>query len=183
MDCSLPDSSVHGILQARILEWAAISFSRGSSRSRDRTQVSCITDSLPTKLCGKPLTARPPGMFFWMFLMTSRTVNPFQEIFSLLCPDPSEESLCMAAIALWNVFLTLNNKTWNYSLISELQNGCCVSRHENNINLVHLHQRSLGWLFKKQYYFERNLFFLSSKSQQWDLKYSVNHVVTRCAVI
>ena len=31
MDCSLPDSSVHGIFQARILEWGAISFSRGSS--------------------------------------------------------------------------------------------------------------------------------------------------------
>ena len=37
MDCSLPGSSVHGILQARILEWVAIPFSRGSSRSRDQT--------------------------------------------------------------------------------------------------------------------------------------------------
>ena len=35
MDCSLPGSSVHGIFQARVLEWGAISFSRGSSRSRD----------------------------------------------------------------------------------------------------------------------------------------------------
>ena len=35
-------STVHGILQARILQWAAISFSRGSSRPRDRSQVSCI---------------------------------------------------------------------------------------------------------------------------------------------
>ena len=42
MDCSLLGSSVHGILQARILEWVAIPFSRGSSRSRYRTQVSCI---------------------------------------------------------------------------------------------------------------------------------------------
>ena len=40
MDCSPPGSSIHGILQARILEWVAISFSRGSSRPRDRTQVS-----------------------------------------------------------------------------------------------------------------------------------------------
>ena len=39
---SLPGSSVHGIFQARILEWLAISFSRGSSQPRDRTQVSCI---------------------------------------------------------------------------------------------------------------------------------------------
>ena len=42
MDCSLPGSSVHGIPQARILEWVAISFSRGISQPRDRTQVSCI---------------------------------------------------------------------------------------------------------------------------------------------
>ena len=46
MDCSLPVSSVHGILQARILEWVAISFSRGSSRPRDWTQISCIARRL-----------------------------------------------------------------------------------------------------------------------------------------
>ena len=40
MDCSLPGSSVHGIFQARILEWVAVSFSRRSSRPRDGTQVS-----------------------------------------------------------------------------------------------------------------------------------------------
>ena len=40
MDCSLPGSSTHRILQARILEWLAISSSRGSSRPRDRTWVS-----------------------------------------------------------------------------------------------------------------------------------------------
>ena len=40
MDCCPPGSSVHGILQARILEWVAIPFSRGSSRPRDWTQVS-----------------------------------------------------------------------------------------------------------------------------------------------
>ena len=42
MDCSLPDSSVHGIFQARIVEWVAISFSRGSSQPRDQTWVSLI---------------------------------------------------------------------------------------------------------------------------------------------
>ena len=44
MDCSPPGSSVHGIHQARILEWVAISFSRGSSQPRDWTRVSCIAD-------------------------------------------------------------------------------------------------------------------------------------------
>ena len=53
MDCSLPGSSVHGILQARILEWVVISYSRGSSQPKDQTQVSCIeADSLPSE---------PPG--------------------------------------------------------------------------------------------------------------------------
>ena len=42
VDGSLPSSPVHGILQARILEWVAISFSRGSSRPRGRTPVSRI---------------------------------------------------------------------------------------------------------------------------------------------
>ena len=42
VDCSLPGSSVHGILQERILEWVASSFSSGSSWPRDRTQVSRI---------------------------------------------------------------------------------------------------------------------------------------------
>ena len=42
MDLSLLGSSVHEILQARILEWIAIPFSRGSSQPRDGTQVSCI---------------------------------------------------------------------------------------------------------------------------------------------
>ena len=77
------DYTVHGILQARILEWVAFPFSRGSSQPRDRTQFSCIVggffffffhplspepffpdgsdttlwvDSLPTELSGnKPL--------------------------------------------------------------------------------------------------------------------------------
>ena len=42
MNCSLPGSSVHGIIQARVLEWIAISFSRGSSWPRDWTGVSCF---------------------------------------------------------------------------------------------------------------------------------------------
>ena len=44
MDGSLPGSVIHGIFQARMLEWVAISFSRGSSQPRDWTQVSCIAD-------------------------------------------------------------------------------------------------------------------------------------------
>ena len=42
MDCSLPGSSVHGIFWARVLEWVAISFSKGSSWPRNQTRVSHI---------------------------------------------------------------------------------------------------------------------------------------------
>ena len=57
-DCSFPGSAVHGIFQARTLEWVAISSSRGSSRPRDGTQTLDLlhwqVDSLPTALPGKP---------------------------------------------------------------------------------------------------------------------------------
>ena len=64
MDCSLSGSSVHGISQARILEWVAISRSRGSSPSSDETHVSC--------LAGGFFTTEPPGkntahQFFYIF--------------------------------------------------------------------------------------------------------------------
>ena len=59
MDCSPPGASVHGILQARILEWVAMSSSRGSSRLRDWTPISyvyllCLEASLPLPPPGKP---------------------------------------------------------------------------------------------------------------------------------
>ena len=55
--CNLPGSSVHGILQARILKWVAMPSSKRSSQLRDRTQVSCIAGRflLPFELPGKPL--------------------------------------------------------------------------------------------------------------------------------
>ena len=51
VDCSPLGSSFHGISQARILEWVVIPFSRGSSQTRDQTQVSCIAGRFPP---GKP---------------------------------------------------------------------------------------------------------------------------------
>ena len=60
VDCSPPGSSVPRILQARILEWVAMPFSRGSSQPRDRTHVHLLhfltwqEGSLPLTLLGKP---------------------------------------------------------------------------------------------------------------------------------
>ena len=59
MDCSLPGSSVHGILQARRLEWVAISFSRGSSwpgiKPASLVSPALQANSLPTEPWGKPV--------------------------------------------------------------------------------------------------------------------------------
>ena len=57
-DCSPPGSSVRGVFQARMLEWVAISSSKGSSRSRDRTHISCV--KIPA-VAGRFLTTAPPG--------------------------------------------------------------------------------------------------------------------------
>ena len=61
MDYSPPGSSVHGILQARILEWVAISFSRGSSQAKDRTLILALADRF--------FTTEPPGRL-WMAVET-----------------------------------------------------------------------------------------------------------------
>ena len=76
MDCSLPGSSIHGIFQAIVLEWIAISFSRGSSRPRDRTQVSGIVDRHVTDVRRKwPQTSqekkpqrKPSLSALWFFI-------------------------------------------------------------------------------------------------------------------
>ena len=68
MDCSLPGSSVHGILQARILEWVAIPFSRRSSQPRDQTQISYLLNwlagSSPLAPPGKPIIT-PKSVLIW----------------------------------------------------------------------------------------------------------------------
>ena len=60
MDPSLLGSSVHGIFQARILEWVAFSFSRGSSQPRDLPH--CRQTLLPSEPPGKPLVSFPCGL-------------------------------------------------------------------------------------------------------------------------
>ena len=65
MDYSLPGSSVHGIFQVRILQWVAISSSRGSSQSRDQNCVSCIADALPLSQQGSPIDT---NILRWLFL-------------------------------------------------------------------------------------------------------------------
>ena len=86
-DCSPPGSSVHGIFQATMLEWVAISYSRGSSQSRDWTHISCVScigrqilylfaTWEAHVICMKiffPFFKTPP--FFFFFLSNSEILN------------------------------------------------------------------------------------------------------------
>ena len=77
MDCSLPGSSIHGILQARVLDWVAISFSRGSSPPSDRTHISCITGGFFTAepVLGSPLILVQLKKILWVLATFSKS-NP-----------------------------------------------------------------------------------------------------------
>ena len=78
MNCSLPGSSIHGILQARILEWVVIAFSRGSSRPRDSTCLTCISRT------GSKL------LYHW----ATWEAQIFISIMSVIVPDPFREVQC-----------------------------------------------------------------------------------------
>ena len=106
MDCSLPGFSVHGIFQARVLEWIAISFSRGSSQLRDGTQVSHIAGRCFTVWATCPnaelLTPPPVGSSAKVVHSPSFVISPMamitsgpkcshnnNVIYGQLCPCPS----------------------------------------------------------------------------------------------
>ena len=77
MDCGPPGSSVHGILQARTLEWVAIPFSRGSSWPRDQTHTSCIDRWFhTTEPPGKPELVFPWIVFPWISVLKSQPLVP-----------------------------------------------------------------------------------------------------------
>ena len=75
IDCSLPSSSVHGVLQARILERVAVPFSRGSSQATDRTHVSYIADSLLPKPPGKPSKTGVGSLFLLQQIFPTQESN------------------------------------------------------------------------------------------------------------
>ena len=67
VDCSPPVSSVHGVSQARTLEWITVSFSRGSSRPRDQTHVFCLAGGFfTTEPPEKPTLALQRIYFIWI---------------------------------------------------------------------------------------------------------------------
>ena len=84
MDCNLPGSSVHEILQAGILKWVAIPFSRDSSQAMDQTQVSCIGGGFFHHLaeCAHPAVSR------CAFLVEVKSPERASHVRPSSCPDP-----------------------------------------------------------------------------------------------
>ena len=93
MNWSLPGFPVHGISPARILKWVVISFSRGSSWTRDRTLVSCIgRQVLYHWATGKPMT---DGMHLHFVIVETDI--------SLMITGESYSFLCLSQIFLWEI--------------------------------------------------------------------------------
>ena len=89
MDCSPPGSSVHRILQARIVEWIAIPFSRGSCLPKDRTRVSCISSIAGRFFTAEPL--RKPSHSHTYAFIRSQCFSPGLSLSSAgLCKDDWE---------------------------------------------------------------------------------------------
>ena len=75
-NCSPPGSSVHGILQARMPEWVAMSFSKGSSQPREWTWVSCIAGTFFTSLPCFLFLHGTICHFFFMYMSVTPTPHP-----------------------------------------------------------------------------------------------------------
>ena len=75
MDCSPPGSSVHWVSQARILEWVAISFSRGSSQFRNQTHVSCIACRFFTDWTTREAALYSLVISIWVWISLKNSLN------------------------------------------------------------------------------------------------------------
>ena len=78
VDCCPPASSAHRIFQARVLEWVAISYSRGSSQPKDQTQISCIGRRF--------LPLGKPQCISLLFLTMSFYISPSPMVITFLQP-------------------------------------------------------------------------------------------------
>ena len=110
IDCSLPGFSIHGIFQARMLEWVAISSSRGSSWPWDRTRVSCI---------GRQI------LYHWVIWESPQKFHRLRQFYCpLLFPCYCKSYLCYIS---WKLHVhCYYNKSWFYFFQSALifyQNG------------------------------------------------------------
>ena len=117
-DYSPLDSSVHGILQAKMLEWVDIPFSRGSSWARDQTQVSYITDSLPSEPPGKP----------WIHLANhEKQISQINDF--IVCISMGRCKNLVSLISPWDIYLCkgLCIQSTEYLILIFIQNSSQVT--------------------------------------------------------
>ena len=134
VDCSLPGCSVRGILQARILEWGAISFSRGFSWSRDGTQVPCIA-----------------SRFFAVWATRESPVG----LRYMITNWKGDELAWLGFLLQWSAFWVQADETWEWNIlrdsvckevfrVGDTRNLNCVKRkvktwdHEKMLELMNL---------------------------------------------
>ena len=121
MDCSPPGSSVHGTLQARILEWVAAPFSKGSSQPRNQIRVSCIAGGFFTaEQPGKP-DCKPGFLYpvrFSTQLLTSSC--PQKSLSSQGASSPSFKGFFIINKEKFPFQLTQNQVIWDFNYISRM---------------------------------------------------------------
>ena len=109
LDCSPPGASVHGIPEARILEWAAVPSSWGSSQPRNRTgvfYVSCIWRTGSLVPLGKPSTASNSSRH-----MTSVNHRYFQKCNCYMCSEDQDTVLKGNSLTYgWEVFIPIKSQ-------------------------------------------------------------------------
>ena len=138
IDYSLPSSSVHGILQARTLEWVAISYLRGSSQPRDRTHNSC--------LAGGFFTTEPPGALLNIYSICIISSGGYVQFVS---PVPHVQILMGILVVFTVSLLQLHCSENSYFCSRFSQNwdcstkGCSVHIGQMDLLIVLEHSRFL----------------------------------------
>ena len=156
MDCSLPGFSVHGTLQARAPEWAAISFSRGSSWPRSWNQVSCVAGRFFT------IWATREGLSFlfssvqslsrvWLLHESQHARPPCPSPTPGVDSDPRPLSLwCHPAIPSWVVPFSSSPSPYQHQSLFQW-----VSSLHQVVKILafqHQHQhQSLQWIFRTDF--------------------------------
>ena len=149
MDCSLSGSSVHGIFQARVLEWIAISFSRGSSQPRNWTQVSCIAGRCFTVWATKEVSYNCSEKIF------AKTGNIFNSILTCLLDFSKYAScsnrLCKCILRSKGIKIKSNmgSHCTEKGLHTEKTDVPCMHPHHHTENWTYLVEsgiQSQGWV-------------------------------------
>ena len=151
MDCNLSGSSIHGIFQPRVLEWIAISFSRGFSQPRNRIRVSCIAGRFFTDWAMREAYQHAskwlPVQIFW-------TKEPLTRLSSCLPELMAPSTHCLVHSAFSTVWPT----AFVCSKFSPVQSsayttlGCMVPKREYKLSITvcRAHQANVPFLSHRQ---------------------------------